>query len=208
MSKQHLLFLLAAMILLPMQWSNAQESQIWLRRKRSTTNPYVDVKARRPGDLLVVLINERSDVENLDRRSLNKSGSSDASISGSYSFSPGSTGTGTLSEQTSGSRTFDGNTQFQSEREFLDRFTVSVIDVLPNGNLLIQGHRKVAIEGDQKSLVLTGVVRQVDVSLENTISSQDVAQLDIRYLSTARNGAERKFINQGWLGRAFNKWWP
>ena len=45
---------------------------------------------------------------------------------------------------------------FRSERQFTDRFTVQVIDVLPNGNLVVAGKRNMAVHGDTRKLTLTG----------------------------------------------------
>lgn len=186
-------------------------SAMWLRRDRRITNQFTDIRSLNRGDLLVVLINERSDVQNRDRRLMDKTGSSSVDAEGSYGLTGGlgaAAGGGTLEEQTSTQRNFNGNTQFSSEREFLDRFAVTVVDVLPNGNLLIHGSRKVMIEGDQKTLILNGIVRDLDVAAGNTIASQNIANLNIRYVSTDRKGQESKFINQGWLGRKLNRWWP
>ncbi len=191
--------------------ASAQTSSLWQRRDPRLTNQFADVKARRPGDLLVVRINERSDVENIDQRTMQKqnSSSSDASanISGSGSVDLPSGGLN-FDQDSSAARNFRGNTQFRSEREFIDQFTVMVVDITPNGNLLISGTRHVALEGDKRTLVLTGTVRAVDILPDNSIASQRVSNLDIRYASVEGEGAEQKFINQGWLGKKLNWAWP
>jgi flagellar L-ring protein precursor FlgH len=186
-----------------------QQTSLWQRRDPALANQFADVKASRPGDLLVVVINERSDVENRDQRLLQKQNSSSSEASFNYAangdISNGSGGIG-FDQDSAASRDFNGNTQYRSEREFLDRFTVTVVDTTPNGNLLVSGTRHVSLEGDQRTLVLTGIVRAVDVLANNSVPSQRVANLDIRYASDY--GAEQKFINQGWLGKKLNRWWP
>lgn len=186
-----------------------QQSSLWQRRDPALANQFADVKAHRPGDLLVVVINERSDVENRDQRLMQKANSSSSDASFNYNVTGdlggGSGGIG-YDQDSAAARDFQGNSQFRSEREFLDRFTVKIIDTTPNGNLLISGTRHVSLEGDQRTLVLTGIVRAVDVLANNSVSSQRVANLDIRYASDY--GAEQHFINQGWLSKKFNKWWP
>ena len=169
-----------------------------------------DVKARRRGDLLFVEINEQSDVENRDLRTLSKQNSSSTDATGTYGLGGGlGTAAGNLNydQETEANREFSGNTQYRSEREFIDRFTVTVVDVLPNGNLLISGTRNVSLEGDSRTLALTGIVRSVDVTINNTVSSQLVSNLNIRYESEPPS-PEGKFINQGWLGKKLNQWWP
>jgi flagellar L-ring protein precursor FlgH len=174
-------------------------------------NMFSDVKAREPGDLLFVTINEQSDVENKDQRLLRKQNLSASGANGTYGLGGGlgaATGNLNFDQDSSANRQFNGDTQFKSEREFTDRFTVQVIDRMPNGNLLIAGRRNVSLEGDNRMLVLTGVVRDVDVSATNIVSSTLVSNLSIRYESNGGNGAEPKFINQGWLGKKLNRLWP
>ncbi len=187
------------------------QNSLWQRRDPALVNQFTDVKARRPGDLLIVQINELSAVQNRDQRLMQKqnSSSSEAGVSGGLSgFFGAKAGEMSFDQDSAASRNFNGNSQFRSERGFIDQFTVTVVDVNPNGNLLITGTRNVNVEGDLRRLVLTGIVRASDILPDNTISSQRVANLDIRYESTGESGAEQKFINQGWLGRKLNKVWP
>lgn len=189
----------------------AQSPSLWQRRDHRRTNMIADVKARRVGDLLSIVVNEQSDVQNRDQRLMNKDSSASGEISANYGVGGGlGSGTGTLSGDfdTSSSRDMSGNAQYRSEREFLDRFTVMVVDTLPNGNLVVGGTRNVSLEGDNRKLILTGIVRRADVQRDNSISSRMVYNLSLRYETVEGQGAERKFINQGWLGKKLNKAWP
>ena len=191
--------------------ASAQQSLLWLRRDPAMTNTFADVKARRAGDLLVVTIDERSAVANKDLRTLAKESSSSSDASGNFGTT-GDFGTSaggvSVGEETSAERDFKANTKYDSARRYEDQFTVTVIDTNPNGNLLISGTRHVGIEGDRRTLVLTGIVRASDILPDNSISSQKVANLDIRYATSRPIGAERAFINQGWLGKKLNRLWP
>ncbi len=174
-------------------------------------NLFGDVKARQPGDLLTVIIEEKSKIENKDNRLLRKSNSANTTNSGDYTLAGGiGTGVGSLTANANATadRDFQGDTRYKSERDFSDRFTVSVVDRLQNGNLLIRGKRMVSMEGDGRELILTGIVRSVDISVRNQISSKDIADLEIRYATDPKEGVEKHFFNQGWLGRKFNRWWP
>jgi flagellar L-ring protein precursor FlgH len=196
-------------VLHPVQSASAQSSSLWQRRDPQLANFVTDVKAVRPGDLLFVTIDEQSDVQNRDQRVMRKQSSSSTDASTTYDVN-GDLGSGAGSLEfngaTAGNRQFNGNTQFRSEREFADRFAVTVVDTLPNGNLLISGTRNVSLETDNRTLILTGMVRAVDVKSDNTISSRMVSNLVIRYESDP--GPEHTFINQGWLGRKLNRWLP
>lgn len=189
----------------------AQTPSLWQRRDDRMSNLYADVKARRPGDLLFVTIIEQSDVDNIDQRFLNKQNSSSSAATGTYGLGGGlgaAAGNLGFDQDSAANRRFNGNTQFRSEREFIDNFTVEVIDALPNGNLLISGKRIVSLGGDDRVLVLSGVVRSTDVSPNNVISSRLVSNLSIRYEGNQQNAPEQKFINQGWLGKKLNRVWP
>jgi flagellar L-ring protein precursor FlgH len=80
-----------------------------------------------------------------------------------------------------------------------------VVDILPNGNLVIEGKRRVWVAGDEAVLVLSGVVRGLDIGPDNTLLSRYISELSISYES---RGPERHFTRQGWLGRGMNYVWP
>ncbi|MFT5303595.1 MAG: flagellar L-ring protein precursor FlgH [Mariniblastus sp.] len=186
----------------------AQVPSIW---KNANANMYGDVKASQAGDLLFVNVDEQSAVQNQDQRTLTKTNSSSSDANGTIAAG-GDVGTAAgnlgFTQDSSANRNFAGNANYRSDRGFTDRFTVMVVDVLPNGNLIISGERQVSLEGDGRKLVLTGVVRGFDVSRENTISSKMISNLTIRYETVKDEGAEKRFINQGWLGKKLNRLWP
>ncbi len=188
----------------------APAQSLWQNRVDRWENPIADVRAMRAGDLLVVTIQESSNVQNRDQRQMNKQNQSSTTATGNFDLSGviGTASAGTDGDQeTTATRRFGGDSQYRSERGFLDRFTVTVVDALPNGNLLVSGKRKIGLEGDARTLVLSGIVRAIDVSPDNTVPSSAVAQLEIRYesLPTSPEGA---FVNQGWFAKKANRWWP
>lgn len=210
-------FLVAALFVLCFGFADrggdliAQTPSLWQRRDHQMTSLIADVKAKRPGDLLFITIQERSDVDNTDQRLLQKQTNSSSSGQGDYELGGGvGTAAGNLgfNQDSTANRQFNGNTEFRSERGFTDRFTVRVVDSLPNGNLLISGSRDLTLEGDNRRLILTGIVRAADVTASNSVSSGLVSDLVIRYESHGKEGAEQKFVNQGWLAKKVNKLWP
>lgn len=181
---------------------------IWKRHQPESGMLFYDTQARHVGDLLTVVVREDSNVSNQDNRGLGKK----TSLKSLFKF--GAKADGGFSSQASNSeldtslesdRNFDGKSSFRSQRAFADRVTVTVIDVLPNGNLVFRGCRKIHIEGDDRTLVVTGIVRAFDVSPDNTVNSRLVSDLQMKYEG---RGAEESFIRQGWLGRTANKVWP
>lgn len=80
--------------------------------------------------------------------------------------------------------------------------TVRVAEVLPNGDLVLEGAREIDINGDRQMVVLTGVVRPFDVSQNNTVLSTQIGQLSVRYFG---NGLMKDSLKPGFLTRILNK---
>ena len=180
---------------------------IWDRRDQRGGFLFVDNRARRVGDLLTVAVKESTGAKNNEERKLNK----DTAVSGKFNFAGKTTGTGSksvsadVSANQSSDRKFQGSAEYESDRRLLDQMTVTVIDVLPNGNLVIEGYRDRVISNENRLLRMSGIVRPNDIDSGNIIESRFIANFKI---SLDGAGAETQFTNQGWLGRATNKVWP
>lgn len=80
--------------------------------------------------------------------------------------------------------------------------TARVVEVLPNGDLVLEGVREIEINGDRQIVVLSGVVRPSDISRGNVVPSTAVGQMRIRYFG---KGLMKDNLSPGWLVRIFNK---
>ncbi len=192
------------MLLAMLGTSPADAQSIWKHRRPGQVNLIGDTAARRVGDLLTILVSESTDVDNTDQRSLDKQSSDQ------FRFSFNSTGneggsTGTYTASNSSDRDFDGNSQFTVEREFTDRITAHVVDVLPNGHLVIAGRRRQVVAGEVRTLLVSGTVREADITPNNTVESQFVGNFKVCYEG---DGPETHFSNQGWGSRIINRLWP
>lgn len=182
---------------------------LWDRRDPRSAFLFEDNRARKVGDLLTIVVRETTDINESDQRQLRK----ESKAGGLFNFK-GNTKAGkllardaTISMDTSGSanRRFDGRADYSSDRRFVDRMTVTVIDVQPNGNLVIEGCRKRALSGEERLLRVSGVVRPVDIGSGNIVQSQSIANFQVTYQG---RGAESSFSNQGWLSQLINHVWP
>ena len=185
-----------------------QAQSIWHNRLENRVLMFRDVKARRVGDLITVVISENTAVTNKDERALAK----DTSIGGVFDFAGSTTGNAgtntaaaTFNSTTTSDRSFDGSSEYKVNRVVRDRITVRVLDVLPNGYMVIGGKREQIISGERRTLVLRGIVRPFDIRFDNSVESQSVGALR---LAMYGKGPESSFSNQGWLGRLTNKIWP
>jgi flagellar L-ring protein precursor FlgH len=80
--------------------------------------------------------------------------------------------------------------------------TARVVEVLPNGDLVLEGAREIDINGDRQIVVLTGVARQGDIDEDNVVRSPEIGQLRIRYFG---RGLIKDNLRPGWLVRVLNK---
>jgi flagellar L-ring protein precursor FlgH len=97
---------------------------------------------------------------------------------------------------------FSGSGGTTRTTELSAMLTARVAEVLPNGDLVIEGIREVDINGDRNVVVLTGVIRPEDIQPGNVIMSPQIGQLRIRSLS---QGLIRDSLEPGWLVRILNK---
>lgn len=183
--------------------SSAQS--LWQHRTDSRVFMFSDTRAHGVGDVVTIIIRENTDVDNKDKRAADKATDTGGTFDFNGSTSGGGTASATFDSKATSNRKFDGTSAYKVEQEFSDRLTVAVLDLQPNGNLVVGGRRQVVVSGEARTLVVTGVVRPYDVARNNTVQSQFVGNLEMHYEG---KGPESHFSNQGWLGRIGNKIWP
>jgi len=186
----------------------AQAEDIWQRRTPERGFLFYDSNARNVGDNVTVIITQATNVNNSEDRSMSKSTSTAGTfdVKGSSNGGFGEQGAeGSLALNSTSARKFDGEAAYKAAQVFTDRLTVTVMDVLPNGNMVVSGERRIRVAGEEKVLILSGIIRGLDINSDNTINSQYVAQAQWSYQG---GGTSQKYTRQGWLGRAVNVVWP
>ena len=181
---------------------------LWDFRSPDRAFLFVDSQARKTGDLVTLLINEDTDVDQRDDRALSKTAGSGGAfdVTGQAGGVFGSQAAdAALDFSNSTSRNFDGSAIFRSARQFSDRITLTVVDVLPSGNLVVDGRRQIHVGRDDRNLCVSGIIRPIDISADNTVHSRFVSELRVTYDG---DGPDQRFTNQGWLSRTANRVWP
>jgi flagellar L-ring protein precursor FlgH len=97
---------------------------------------------------------------------------------------------------------FKGGGSTSRSGELMATMTARVVEVLPNGDLVLQGVREIDINGDRQIVVLTGVVRPIDLDKSNSVRSTEIGQLRIRYFG---QGLIKDNLKPGFLVRLLNK---
>jgi flagellar L-ring protein FlgH len=168
---------------------------------------YADKKALRVGDIITVRIVESAQASNTADTDLSRSSSANASFSTFFGkkkflnlFKLGEDLLTTSSEnnhQGAGSTTRSG--------ELTATMTAVVRDVLPNGNLVVQGTREVLVNHEQQFITLTGIVRPLDVDRDNVVLSTQLADASI---TIGGLGVVADKQRSGWGTWFFDFVWP
>jgi len=166
-----------------------------------------DLRASRVGDILAVLISETHKVKNEDK--VNRKNESNLAWG--------------LEQYTLSSDTFNvlpvidsrtekemiGNAKQEKDSSLTARVSVVVVAVQPNGNLAVAGTRVVQIDDDTKTLKISGLVRALDVTPKNTVTSSQVADARV---SLTGDGGNNNYVTRGPMGALFEAlvWaaWP
>ncbi|MHC4395226.1 MAG: flagellar basal body L-ring protein FlgH [Planctomycetota bacterium] len=195
-------FVFALVILMLFSAVNSQAGSIWAKRDKNMKDLYADDVARKIGDILTITITEASKVENKVKRDLKKDTKRSTTFDGDV---------GDIAKLPDFGMTAQSNNElkskadFKDERSFVDSVTVVVVDIMPNGNLVVMGSRNRDIGGDIQIIEVSGIVRPNDIEFDNTIKSEQVANFNI----VSRNkGVSAPFNRPGWLGRIFDVLWP
>jgi flagellar L-ring protein precursor FlgH len=93
---------------------------------------------------------------------------------------------------------FSGGGTINNSEKIVAYVAAQVIDVLPNGNLVVEGRRETAFSGEKQTVILRGVVRPEDVAGNNTVFSFNVADASIHVIS---RGTVSDVQRKGWFTR-------
>ena len=163
-----------------------------------------DLRARRVNDLVTVRVVEVVSAQGSADSSLDKDSNASASVTGLFgaeSRFPGWLDPTNL--VAAGANTsFEGSGSTARAGSLTAVMTTRVAEVLPNGDLALEGVREIEINGDRQIIVLTGVVRTADIGPGNVVPSTAIGQMRIRYFG---RGLIKDNLQPGWLVRVLNK---
>lgn len=155
---------------------------------------YSDRKARDVGDILTVVISESTTQTATKSRTNSKSGSVNVGTgTGIFDFIRAFSASGSDNWQADGTAT-DTN-------RFSGQISVTVVEVLPNDNLIIEGTQSIWQNRDEHKITLRGVIRRDDVTMYNTVPSSKVADATLKFDGKGPLNAKQR---QGILTQIFN----
>lgn len=179
----------------------------------ATARPlFEDRRARLVGDTLTINIAEKTAAAKKSDTKADRSQDSSLSIptiSGLpfKSFQNSSLGGGVTTPKlsASSSHAFEGSGENTSSNNFTGVLTVTVIEVYPNGNLLVSGEKQIGLKEGEEFIRFSGVVNPNTITAANTVQSTQVADARIEYKA---NGFIDSAQVMGWLGRFFLTFLP
>lgn len=172
-------------------------------------NICADKKAQAVGDILTILIQENNGATRNNNTTTSKKASVAAAVS-SFLYSPATSGLltkkGALPALNYASDTeFAGGGTINNAETITAQVSVRVVDVLPNGNMVIEGQLRTAFSGEKQDAVVRGTVRPDDVMANNTLYSYNIADATIQFISKGTiTDAQRK----GWFTKFWDKLSP
>ncbi len=192
----------------------AAEGSLW---RDGASNLYVDARARRVGDTITVAIVESSSSKMAANTSADRTSSIDAGVDNALGYMRAleekNPRLGADSSGTQGNSLIKGSlTNSQKGTGSSDRsgsITASigarVVEVYPNGNLVIFGRQEMKVNNETQYIIVSGVVRPEDVDSNNTIQSTNLADAHIEYVGRGAIADKQK---SGWGTRLVDKIWP
>lgn len=163
-------------------------------RQNAFSSLFSDQKASHVGDAITVLVVESSQASNNAETSTDRTSSLGLSGKGDVGTKqlPGADlSLGTTND-------FKGSGSTKSEGSVNTKISATVDSVLPNGNMLIKGSRKIVINGEEQTIFIKGIVRPSDISSDNSIMSYNIAEAQIIFTG---NGSINSAQSPGWLTR-------
>ncbi len=170
---------------------------------------YEDVKARRIGDITIRLT-EQNRAEKSADADIGRSQSSSITNPTIFGTTPqfnlpgvlplANTMNNTLEASLASEHDFQGESDASLSNSLSGSVTVTVADVLPNGNLLVRGEKRLNINDGNEYVKISGLVRPIDIASDNSVASTQVADATIVYVG---DGAAADANRTGWLTRFF-----
>ena len=172
---------------------------------------YEDLKARRIGDTITIRLAEKTNASKSAKTDASKTQETtlaNPTLLGALPqfnapglFPLSSNNGNTLETGLSSSHAFNGSGKSSQSNSLTGDITVTVADVLPNGNMIVRGEKRLNFNDGNEYIKISGIVRPYDIGPDNTVISTKLADATIVYTG---DGAVADSSRMGWLARFFN----
>ncbi len=177
------------------------------RGVNSSSSVLSDHRARAIGDIITIVISERTTASEKAGTATKRTSTTTAGIPNFFGLES-QIPSGIASDKLINANTkndFDGSGQTTRDGTLTATITARVVDVLPNGNLVIEGKREIVINEEKKEILVQGIVRPRDLDYNNSVQSSMIADAKIIYTGV---GVLAEKQRPGWLARVVDAIWP
>ncbi|HVS53680.1 MAG TPA: flagellar basal body L-ring protein FlgH [Opitutaceae bacterium] len=166
---------------------------------------FADRKAAAKGDILTIVVAESAVAQSSQSKTSNRESTLQDAIQ-RFIYSGLAAHKGELPGVTAGGKSsYSGGGDVSNSQSVSARAAVLVSDVLPNGNLVIEGVRVVTFSGETQYVVLHGIVRPDDIARDNSVVSTNIADARVEFYA---EGAITDAQKRGWLAKVYEKLRP
>jgi flagellar L-ring protein precursor FlgH len=157
------------------------------------------------GDVITVLLNESSQATRTQNGSVSRESSNTMAPAGLQKFGTNLGGLMGGINMLGGSVSNKGTGAADQQASLTGSVAVAVVEVMPNGNLVLRGEKQLALTEGAEIIQVAGIIRPDDVSPSNTVQSKRLANAQIAYRGT---GDLANATRAGWGTSALIKLWP
>jgi flagellar L-ring protein precursor FlgH len=184
--------------------SPLRADSLWTATGVEGRSIYADHKAAAAGDIVTVIVQESVAAQSTQNKESTRQSTVNDAV-GQFIFPAATSGTGTHagqlpSLQVTGKSDYTGGGQISNSQSATSTAAVLVTDVLPNGNLVIEGVRLVTFSGETQYVVLHGIIRPDDISSSDTVLSSSIAEAKVEFIS---QGALTDAEKLGWFSKLY-----
>lgn len=167
---------------------------------------FEDYSARRVGDILTIRLKEATTA----RKKADSSETKEANVSVTaptlFGMAASTVLGRSLETEINANRTFQGQGDAQQSNSLTGDISVTVTEVLPNGNLKVRGEKRVTLTDGDEYVRVSGIVRPIDIDASNSLPSSKLADATFMYTG---EGAMADTAKVGWIGRILlSPWFP
>ena len=167
---------------------------------------FEDLKARRVGDILTIVLSEKTNAKKKATTSTKKENTTDLGTPTVFGGGVTLNGRNVLGANIESAQEFTGEGDSEQSNALNGTISVTVADIYPNGNLFVRGQKRMFLNQGDEYIQISGIVRPMDISVRNTVPSTLLADARIVY---SGEGAVSDANKMGWLARFFNsQYWP
>ncbi|WP_051904319.1 flagellar basal body L-ring protein FlgH [Hippea jasoniae] len=177
------------------------EGSLW---NANSDNLFADIKARHVGDIVTVVVKEQAESVNSTSVKTQRSSSGGSGLTTfiglqnklfkAFNVQPGENG---LFNASSSSK-YAASGENKANNELTATITARIVKVLPNHKLFIRGEKQIYTNGEENTIILTGIIDEYQIAADDTIDSQYIADAKIFYNG---KGIVSSSKNEGWLAK-------